>query len=474
MVTADPLPDHDLAVIGSGPGGYRAAVLGALRGLSVVIIEKSDWGGCCLNRGCVPKKDWYHTARLMAAQAHFAGRGLDGRLRADLDRAWQHQRRVVEGIQARYLDYLRHLKVTRLNGHARFLDDRHLSVDTPDGPSHRIRARHIIIATGGHPAVPTPFEAIPGKILTTDMLFDAPPPAGARVAVIGSGVVATEFAYIFSQLGRQVTWLARSPMLRRLPLSRPARDALTQALARQGLHLRSGIGFEAVTAAEDDVRLHLTGGETLAVDWVCLGTGRRPHTGGLALERAGVRTDPQGFIRRNDLLQTDVPHIYAIGDVACQWMTANHALAEATAVIGHIRGGQARHLDPLQVPMVVYSALELARLGMDEAMAEEAGHEPAVGFAAFETSPCALGQDDTEGFVRLIADMDTGALLGGEILGAQAGELIHLLSLAPDRDTALAWIARGAFNHPSRAEEILNAAETLAGKWGLEDRVFGL
>lgn len=473
MTAADPVLDCDLAVIGSGPGGYRAAVLGALRGLSVVIIEKADWGGCCLNRGCVPKKDWYHTARLMAAQTHFAGRGLDGQLRADLDRAWAHQRRVVDGIRTRYLDYLHHLKVTRLDGHARFLDPRHLSVEHPDRPTRRVRADHVIIATGGQPVIPAPFEPIPDKVLTTDMLFDAPPPPGERVAVIGSGVVATEFAYIFSQLGRQVTWLARSPMLRRLPLSRPARDALTQALARQGLHLRSGIGFEAITVTEDDVRLHLSGDETLAVDWVCLGTGRRPHTEGLALEQAGIRTDDRGFIRRNGQLQTDVPHIYAIGDVACEWMTANHALAEATTVIGHIRDGQARHLDPLRVPMVVYSALELARLGMDETLAEDTGHEPAVGFAAFETSPCALGQDDTAGFVRLIADMDTGALLGGEILGAQAGELIHLLSLAPDRDTALAWIARGAFNHPSRTEEILNAAETLAGKWGLGDQVFG-
>jgi len=122
---------------------------------------------------------------------------------------------------------------------------------------------------------------------------------------------------------------------------------------------------------------------------------------------------------------------------------------------------------------VVYSAVEMARLGLDEDTAEDEELEPAVGFAAFETSPRALGQDEPEGFVRLIGDMDSGALLGGEIIGGDAGELIHLLSLAPDRDTALAWLARGTWNHPARAEEVLNATETLASKWHLQDSIFG-
>lgn len=462
----------DLAVIGSGPGGYRAAVLGALRGLSVAIIEKADWGGCCLNRGCVPKKAWYHTARLVAAQASFPDRGLQGSLSARMGPAWTHQRSVVERIRGSYRDYLHHLKVTTLTGHARFQDPHTLMVTTPDH-EQTLTAGHIIIATGAHSHVPAPFVAVPGRVLTSDMLFDDPPPPGDRVAIIGSGVVATEFAFIFSQMGKEVTWLARSPMLRRLNFSRPALGALRDALAAGGVSLQSGVSFESVDVHEDGVTLGLGGGETVTVDWVCLGTGRVPHTQGLALEAAGVETDEAGFVRRDGYLRTSADTVYAIGDVAGHWMTANHALSDATVAIENILTGNTREQDAGQVPVVVYSALEMARLGLDEDAAEDAGHEPAVGFAAFETSPCALGQGDTAGFVRLIADMDTAALLGGEITGAQAGELIHLLSLAPDPETALAWIARGRFNHPARAEEVLNAVETLAGKWGLREPIFG-
>jgi dihydrolipoamide dehydrogenase len=463
----------DLAVIGSGPGGYRAAVLGALRGLEVAIIEKAEWGGCCLNRGCVPKKDWYHTARLVAGQRHFTGRGIEGTLSASMDKAWEHQETVVATVRRSYLDYMKHLGITAIEGAARFVDAGNIGISRTDGGHRRIRARHSIIATGATPVVPNPFEAVEGKVLTSDMLFDTPPPKGRRVAVVGSGVVATEFAFIFAMLGKEVVWLSRSAALRKVPFSPQALGTLRTAFGEHRIAHHQGLSFKSVDTTGDCVVITLGDGERVEVDWVCLGTGRLPHTQGLDLDAAGVKLDENGFVKRNARLQTDAGNIYAIGDVAGPWMTANHALSDATVAVENIITGNTREQDPLQVPVVIYSAVELARFGMDEDMAEDVDLEPAVGFAAFETSPCALGQDDTAGFVRLIADMDTGALLGGEIVGAEAGELIHLLSLASDRQTALAWIASGRFNHPARAEEVLNATETLASKWGLTDRVFG-
>lgn len=462
----------DLAVIGSGPGGYRAAVLGALRGLSVVIVERGAWGGCCLNRGCVPKKDWYHSARLIAAQQHFAGRGIHGALTGDLQQAWQHQREIVGTVRESYRAYLKHLKVQTRDGHARFLGPEEIEITAGNG-SESVRARHSIIATGATPIIPEPFQVSEGRILSTDMLFDHPPPPGRQVAVIGSGVVATEFAFILQMLGRQVIWLTRSRPLSRLGFSAQALSTLDTQLADQGVRPHRVRGYESVHQDGSGVRITVVGGETFTADWVLLGTGRAPHTRDLGLERIGVQTDRQGFVRRSETLQTTIPNIYAIGDAAGHWMTANHALSDASIAVENILGGNHRRQDGRFVPMVVYSAVEMARLGLDEDAAEDAELEPAVGFAAFETSPRALGQDEPEGFVRLIGDMDTGALLGGEIIGGDAGELIHLLSLAPDRDTALAWLARGTWNHPARAEEILNATETLAAKWHLEERIFG-
>ncbi|AOU98610.1 pyridine nucleotide-disulfide oxidoreductase [Acidihalobacter yilgarnensis] len=464
---------YDIAVIGSGPGGYRAAILAALKGQRVAIIEKADWGGCCLNRGCVPKKDWHHTAQLVAASRHFAGRGITGTLSADMATAWMHQEAIVANVQESYVDYMKRLKITTLSGNARFDDPHTLIVQGADGSEQTLGARAFVIATGAGAQVPPPFEALPGKVLTSDMLFDAPPPDGNRVAIIGSGVIATEFAFIFRMLGKEVVWLARSEALRKIPFSPQARTTLKNALARHDIALRRVTGFASVDTDHDGVRIMLTDGDAVEVDWVCLGTGRMPYTEGLNIEAIGIECDAHGFIRRNAQLQTAQPHIYAIGDVASPEMTANHALADATVAIGNIVDGHEQAQDSTWVPLAVYSAVELARIGMDEDTAEDEGLEPAVGFAAFETSPRALGQDDTDGFVRLIADMDSGALLGGEIIGAEAGELIHLLSLAPDRESALRWLAAGRYNHPARAEELANATETLASKWGLAGSILG-
>ncbi len=201
-------------------------------------------------------------------------------------------------------------------------------------------------------------------------------------------------------------------------------------------------------------------------------TGRRAHTADLGLENTAVVLDEKGFVQTDETLQTAEPGIYAIGDVVGPYMNANQALADATIVIDNILGAE-RQREPLWVPELVYSAVELARVGMDDEQAEDAGFEPAVGFAAFETSPRALGQDDTRGFVRLLADMDSGEVLGGEIVGHEAGELIALLAQGGDRDSLLRRIAQAPVNHPSRAEELLNATETLAARWGLGEFVFG-
>ena len=470
------MQDHyafDLLVIGSGPGGYRAAVLGALRGLKVALVEGAEWGGCCLNRGCVPKKTWYHTARLMSAQRHFAERGLQGGLRADFATAWVHQQGVVEHIRKSYVQYLQQLKITTFQGHAEFVDPHCVRVRRGT-TQEMLCAAHVIIATGSTPAVPAPFKLVPGKIINTDGLFNVPPPPGRRIALIGAGVVAVELAFILTQLGLEVLWLPRSGWLKKQPFSDSARALLGQALAEHGIQAHHPAPVKQIDWDDAGVRLTLEDETRVSVDWVCLATGRRPYTHGLGLARTAIGVDAQGFIQRNAYLQTAHPHIYAIGDVASPWMSANHALADARVALHNLLHPQdLQAADVYRIPLVVYSALEMACIGLNETQAEDLEYEPAVGFTAFSASPCALGQSAPEGFVRLLADLDTGRLLGGEIVGEQAGELIHLLSLGANADTALRDLAQGAYNHPARAEELLNATETLAHKWGLSAAIFG-
>lgn len=461
--------EFDLVVIGSGPGGYRAAVLGALRGLSVAIVEKGVWGGTCLNRGCVPKKAWHASAMLVAQSAGYPERGIGGALTGDLAAAWDHQHRVVDTVRESYVDYMKRLGVVALTGAASFAD--RSTVRLAGGET--LRAKNVVVATGSAPFVPPALPRAPGRILTTDDLFDAPPPPGRRVAMVGSGVVGTEMAFILAMLGCRVQWITNAEPLSRTGFSPPALKLLYAALKRHGVAARTRSRVQAARVVDDGVELELPAGAREKVDWVLLGSGRVPYTEALNLAAAGVATDAHGFIAVDEHCQTRVPHIYAIGDVANPAMTSNHALAEAGVAVANILEPGCRRREPERVPELVYSALELGRVGLSEDDAEDRGLEAATGFAAFEVNPAALGEADAEGFVRLVADGDSGRLLGAEIVGAKAGELIHVIAREVGRENGLRGVAQMLYNHPARAEEFLNAAETLASKWGLREQVFG-
>jgi len=458
----------DVAIIGSGPGGYRAAVLAALRGLKPAIVEAAAWGGTCLNRGCVPKKAWYQSARLLASRDRLATRGVRGPLDADLAAAWRDQRRVVETVRESYVDYLKRLGVVAFGGHARLRGAGEVEV-TGHG---RITAANVVIATGSAPFVPDALPLHPGRVITTDELFDDPPPRGKRVAVIGSGVIGTEMAFILAMLGLEIVWLTQSAPLARSRFSTPALAALRAALAGHGIGARATSRPSAYRVDARGVALTLPDGSEERVDWVLIAAGRRPRTADLGLATAGVAVDEDGFVCVDERQRASVPGVYAIGDCANRTMTSNHALAEATVAITDIvaPGGVRRRAQ--LVPTVVYSALELARLGLNEDEAEAAGREVATGFASFGTSPAALASGDGRGFVRLVADADSGELLGAEGVGEHAGEWIHVVAACADRPDAVARLAEIRYNHPSLAEEIQNATETLAAKWGLAGRVF--
>ncbi len=456
----------DLIVIGSGPGGYRAAVLATLRGLNVAIVEQAEWGGCCLNRGCVPKKDWHHTAQLVAASADYAQRGISGVLKADLAIAWEHQHKVVATVRDSYTDYMKRLGIGAYTGTAAFVDAHTVAIGET-----LISAQHIVIATGSSPLIPTDYPRTPERILSSDDLFDLPPPSGRRVAIAGNGVIGTEFAFILSQLGCEVLLLGNSKPLAHSQFSPPALKILHTALNRPNIVLLPRPQHVELTG--EGVKLSFKDGRSEQVDWVLLGTGRRPHTAALRPELAGVALDSAGFVQVNAHLQTTAAHIYAIGDVANPRMTANQALADAAVAVANIVHPGSRRRAAAAVPELVHSAVELGRLGINEDEAEDAELEAAVGFASFESNPRAVGQDDIAGFVRLIADMDSGELLGAEVVGNEAGEIIHSIAQQFGHTDALARLAGSFYNHPARTEEIQNATETLAAKWGLGKQVFG-
>jgi dihydrolipoamide dehydrogenase len=449
------LQRFDLVVIGSGPGGYRSAVLGAQRGLAVAIIEKDAWGGACLNRGCVPKKVWYASARLLEAAAQAAARGLRGSLEPDAPAAWRAQREVVAATRAGYVDYLKRLGVRMFEGEARFVDARRLSVSGLE-----LEAQHVVIATGSRPALPASLAGVP-RVLDTDRLFCEPLPAGRRVALLGSGAVGVEMAFILTRLGMQVLWLTGQAPLAASRFSAPARKRLAERLAALGVAARTASRPLRAEAGAQSVVLGLPGGAREQVDWVLAGTGRVPNTEALGLEAAGVRVDPRGFIEVDEAQRSSVRGIYAIGDCANPAMTANHALAEASTALAEIGAPGSARAARTRVPEVLYSALELARLGATEDELEDAELEYEVGFSAFGANPAALAEGEAEGYVRLLVEPGGGALLGCEIVGGAAGELIHLVQRPGGATARLQELVGAALSHPSRGESLLAAAEAL-------------
>ncbi|MDX1374008.1 MAG: NAD(P)/FAD-dependent oxidoreductase [Burkholderiales bacterium] len=455
----------DLVVIGSGPGGYRAAVLAAQRRWKVAIVERDAWGGACLNRGCVPKKAWYRSAKLAVAAAQSAVRGLRGALTPDIAQAWRFQRAVSASVRASYVDYLQRLGVQRLEGAARFVDAHRVEVNGTE-----LETRHVIVATGSRPSVPDVLRAAGARVLTTDDLFERPLPSGRRVAVLGSGAVGTELAFILARLGLEVRWLTGAQPLAASRFSAPARTRLAKALAAQGVTPRTGARPRAARGQPDGVVLELADGSTERVDWVLAGTGRVPNTDALGLEAAGVRRDGAGFVEVDVLQRSRVPHVFAIGDCATPAMTANHALAQARTAIEAIAAPDAPPATTDWVPEVVYSALELARAGATEDALETADREYAVGFSSFAQNPAALAEDASEGYARLLVDPTDGRLLGCEMVGPEVGELIHLAGAGARAEALLDRLALGPVNHPSLAETFFEAAESLVAQWGFMPR----
>lgn len=451
----------DLVVIGSGPGGYRAAVLAAQRRWNVAVVERDAWGGACLNRGCVPKKVWYRSAKLAAGAANFAARGLHGTLTPDIGQAWNFQRDVSASVRASYVDYLERLGVRRLEGAARFLDAHRVAVN-----DQVLETQHVIVATGSRPFVPEALRAGGARVLTTDDLFEQPLPAGHRVAVLGSGAVGTELAFILARLGLDVSWLTGAEPLSASRFSAPARARLAQALAAQGISARTRSRPRAAQLQADAVVLELPDGGRERFDWVLCGTGRIPNTDALDLEAAGVRCNAKGFVEVDARQRSNVAHILAIGDCANPAMSANHAIAEARVAIHAISMPDASATASAWVPEVIYSAIELARAGSSEEALEDDDREYAVGFSSFAQNPAALADDAGEGYVRLLVDPAGGKLLGCEMTGPEVGELIHLAAPGDTAEALLARLARSQINHPSLGETFFEAADSLIAQWG--------
>ena len=453
---------YDLIVIGTGPGGYHAAIRAAQLGLKVAAVEAGAVGGVCLNVGCIPTKALLHAAETLENAKKAAEFGLVfAEPERDLAKMGKWRDKIVKKLTGGVAGLLKSNGVELVKGFAKFTGPRELEVD-----GKKLEAKKIIIATGSKPAVLPGFDPDGEHVLTSTEMLQVERGVPEKLLVVGGGVIGLEFASIYARLGAEVTVVEYTDQI--LPGSDPELvKLLARSLQKQGIAIKTATKAAGYEKTKSGLRVTVepvAGGEpeTLDADKILLAVGRVPVTEGLNLEAAGVRTDERGFVPTNEHMETNVPGVYAIGDVARPPLLAHKAMKEGLVAAEHAAGRPAAF--DQQVPSVVYTQPEFASVGMTEAEAKERGIEARVGRFPLSASGRAMTLQRTEGLVKVVADAANDLLLGVHVLGPGASDLIAEATLALEMAATATDLALTVHPHPSLSENLMEAAENLHGK----------
>jgi len=450
----------DVAVVGTGPGGYVAAIRCAQLGLSVATVEDDRPGGVCLNWGCIPTKALLRNAEvvtLLGRAAEFGIR-LSG-FEANYAEAVQRSRKVADRM-AKGVEFLfRKNKITLFPGRGTLTAKNAVEVKGATA-AETIEARALILATGSEPKS-LPGVAIDEKTVISSNGAVRNERAPRSIAVIGAGAVGVEFADVFAAYGVQVTLVEALPRIVPVEDEEVSKE-LTRAFTRRGIALKTGVKVASVKPGGAGVVVDLEG-EKLEVEQVLMAVGRAARIAGLGLEGIGVQLE-RGFVKVSPRMETSVKGLYAIGDMAGAPLLAHKAMAEGVVAAEAIAGKSPRPVDYGNVPSCTYCRPQIASIGVTEARARENGREVAVGKFPFTASGKAVALGETEGFIKVIADKATGELLGVHIVGAEATEIIHEFAVGRTLEATLEEIIHTIHAHPTLSEAALEATLAALGQ----------
>jgi dihydrolipoamide dehydrogenase len=450
------LSSFDLVVIGAGPGGYVCAFRAAQLGLKVALVEKrATLGGTCLNVGCIPSKALLHASEHVAwAKHHAAEQGIKlGTVEVDLAAFMKRKDDVVTKLVGGVSQLAKARKITVVTGSASFVSSNTVRVTADGAATQELTAKHLVIATGSAP-VELPFMKFDGRtIVSSDHAigFDAVP---KKLVVVGGGAIGLELGSVWARLGSDVTVVEFLPKIVASYDDDIVRN-FTRILQKQGLKIEVGArvtGFAngVLTAERDGKKLEFP------ADKVLVSVGRRPFTDGLGLDQAGVQLDDKRRIKVDDHLRTNVPGIWAIGDVVAGPMLAHKAEEDGVAVAEWI-AGKAGHVNWDLVPSIVYTNPEVASVGLGEDAAKAKGLAVNVGRFNFAANGRAIAAGATDGYVKVIADAKTDRILGAQILGHNAGELISEIVTHLEYGGSAEDLARTIHAHPTMSEAVREA-----------------
>jgi dihydrolipoamide dehydrogenase len=449
------MPDtYDLVVLGSGPGGYVAAIRAAQLGLKTAIVEREKLGGICLNWGCIPTKALLRTSEINHYLTHASSYGLKAeKIGFDLAAIVDRSRKVAGQLNAGVKGLMKKNKITVVEGDGTIPAKGRLEV-VKDGKTTGLEAKHIIIATGAR-ARDLPFAKADGERIWTYRHAMVPKEMPSKLLVIGSGAIGVEFASFYSDMGAEVTIVEMLDRI--LPVEDEEVSAFVhKALVKQGMTIHVGAGVDKLAASGKGVKASIKGkdGKVQEQDFshAIVAIGIVANSENIGLEKLGVKTD-RGHISTDGYGRTSVEGIYAIGDVTGPPWLAHKASHEGVVCVEAIAGVQ--HVHPFEtwnIPGCTYSRPQVASVGMTEAKAKEAGRKVKVGKFPFIGNGKAIALGEAEGFVKTVFDADTGELIGAHMVGAEVTELIQGYAIARQLETTEAELMHTIFPHPTLSE----------------------
>jgi len=454
--------DFDIIVIGSGPGGYVAAIRASQLGLKTAVVERESLGGICLNWGCIPTKALLKSAQVFEYISHASDYGISiSEAKANFPEMISRSRGVADGMSKGIQFLFRKNKITVLDGHGKLVRGKKVEVTDDKGNSKTYSAKNIIVATGAR-ARELPNIPIDGKNIIEyrkAMSLDKQP---KTMVVVGAGAIGSEFAYFYNSIGTKVTvveYMAQGLV--------PREDAdvskeLTKVFKKKGIEVLANSAVEKVEVKGGKCSLEVKNNKsgkstTIQCDVVLSAAGISPNTEDIGLETLGIKTE-KGYVQVDEYYQTNVPGIYAIGDIIPGPALAHVASAEGILCVEKIAGLKVEPIDYNNIPSCTYCHPEVASVGLTEAQAKEAGYELKIGKFPFSASGKASAAGAKEGFVKLIFDAKYGELLGGHMIGYNVTEMVAELVAVKKLETTGHELIKTIHPHPTMSEAIMEAA----------------